>query len=34
MWNASVAVIKGTESPEDAAARMQKGLASWYEPQK
>lgn len=34
MWNASVAVIKGNESPADAAARMQKGLASWYEPQK
>lgn len=33
MWNASVAVIKGSETPEDAAARMQKGLASWYKPQ-
>lgn len=33
-WNASVAVIKGEESPEDAAARLQAGLASWYEPQK
>ncbi|MGR3444524.1 carbohydrate ABC transporter substrate-binding protein [Thalassococcus profundi] len=32
-WNASAAVIKGTESPEDAAARLQDGLASWYEPQ-
>lgn len=32
-WNASVAVIKGEESPEDAAARLQAGLASWYEPQ-
>lgn len=32
-WNASVAVIKGEESPEDAGARLQEGLASWYEPQ-
>jgi len=33
-WNASVAVIKGDETPEAAAARLQAGLASWYEPQK
>ncbi len=33
-WNASVAVIKGDESPEDAAKRLQEGLATWYEPQK
>ena len=32
-WNASVAVIKGEETPEDAGARLQEGLASWYEPQ-
>ncbi len=32
-WNASVNVIKGTESPEDAGARLQAGLASWYAPQ-
>ncbi|MEM9579323.1 MAG: ABC transporter substrate-binding protein [Pseudomonadota bacterium] len=32
-WNASVAVIKGEESPEDAGKRLQDGLASWYEPQ-
>ncbi len=32
-WNASVNVIKGSESPEAAAERLQKGLASWYEPQ-
>ncbi len=32
-WNASVAVIKGEESPEDAAKRLQDGLASWYAPQ-
>ncbi|MGI9484701.1 MAG: ABC transporter substrate-binding protein [Geminicoccaceae bacterium] len=33
-WNASVNVIKGEESPEDAGARLQDGLASWYDPQK
>lgn len=32
-WNASVAVIKGDESPEDAAKRLQDGLSSWYAPQ-
>ena len=32
-WNASVAVIKGDESPEDAGQRLQDGLASWFEPQ-
>ena len=32
-WNASVAVIKGTETPEAAAKRLQDGLASWYKPQ-
>ena len=32
-WNASVAVIKGKETPEDAAQRLQNGLASWYAPQ-
>ncbi|MCD7058816.1 ABC transporter substrate-binding protein [Pelagibacterium xiamenense] len=32
-WNASANVINGTETPEDAAARLQDGLASWYEPQ-
>ena len=33
-WNASANVIKGTETPEDAGARLQAGLSSWYEPQK
>ncbi len=33
-WNASANVIKGTETPEAAAERLQKGLASWYDPQK
>ncbi len=33
MGNASANVIKGTETPEAAAARLQKGLASWYAPQ-
>jgi len=32
-WNASANVIKGTETPEDAAKRLQDGLASWYQPQ-
>jgi raffinose/stachyose/melibiose transport system substrate-binding protein len=32
-WNASANVIKGTEAPEAAAARLQEGLASWYAPQ-
>jgi len=32
-WNASAAVIKGLETPEAAGARLQEGLASWYEPQ-
>lgn len=31
-WNASVNVIKGTETPEDAGKRLQEGLASWYAP--
>jgi raffinose/stachyose/melibiose transport system substrate-binding protein len=31
-WNASAQVIKGAESPEDAGARLQAGLASWYAP--
>ena len=32
-WNASVATIKGTETPEAAGKRLQDGLASWYKPQ-
>lgn len=32
-WNASTQVIRGAETPEDAGARLQAGLASWYEPQ-
>jgi raffinose/stachyose/melibiose transport system substrate-binding protein len=32
-WNASVATIKGAETPEAAGERLQKGLASWYAPQ-
>ncbi|MCA8883411.1 MAG: carbohydrate ABC transporter substrate-binding protein [Rhodobacteraceae bacterium] len=32
-WNASVAVIKGDETPEDAGQRLQAGLATWYAPQ-
>jgi len=33
-WGASVAAIKGTETPEAIGARLQAGLASWYAPQK
>ncbi|MDA7425650.1 ABC transporter substrate-binding protein [Thalassococcus lentus] len=32
-WGASVAAIKGTATPEELGADLQKGLASWYEPQ-
>ena len=32
-WNASVNVIKGTETPEAAGKRLQEGLSSWYGPQ-
>ncbi|QFQ86245.1 extracellular solute-binding protein [Paracoccus kondratievae] len=32
-WTASANVITGAETPEAAAERLQKGLASWYEPQ-
>jgi len=32
-WNASANVIKGTETPEAAAERLQAGLAAWYAPQ-
>ncbi len=31
-WNASAQVVKGAESPADAGARLQEGLASWYAP--
>ena len=33
-WNASAQVIRGKETPEAAGARLQEGLASWYDPQK
>ena len=33
-WNASANVVRGSETPADAAKRLQDGLASWYEPQK
>jgi raffinose/stachyose/melibiose transport system substrate-binding protein len=31
-WNASANVIRGTETPEAAAARLQQGLDSWFKP--
>jgi raffinose/stachyose/melibiose transport system substrate-binding protein len=33
LWAVSASVINGTLTPEDGAARLQEGLASWYEPQ-
>ena len=32
-WTAAANVINGTETPEQAAKKLQDGLASWYEPQ-
>ncbi|MFO1106646.1 MAG: ABC transporter substrate-binding protein [Amaricoccus sp.] len=32
-WNAAANVVRGTETPEAAAQRLQDGLASWYAPQ-
>ena len=34
MWVMSANVVNGVTTPEDAAERLQSGLASWYEPQK
>ncbi|MGV2977406.1 ABC transporter substrate-binding protein [Roseibium alexandrii] len=31
-WGASVAAIKGTETPEALGAKLQDGLTSWYAP--
>jgi len=31
-WNASAQVINGTETPEEAGARLQAGLDSWFKP--
>ncbi|XYK79681.1 MAG: ABC transporter substrate-binding protein [Labrenzia sp.] len=31
-WGASVAAIKGTETPEALGAKLQEGLSSWYAP--
>ena len=33
-WTASANVINGTETPEQAAEKLQKGLDSWYKPAK
>lgn len=33
MWVVSANVVNGTQTPEDAAAQLQKGLESWYQPQ-
>ncbi len=34
MWNVSANVLRGAQTPEEAGETLQKGLASWYEPQK
>ena len=34
LWVVSANVVNGTQTPQDAAAQLQKGLASWYAPQK
>jgi raffinose/stachyose/melibiose transport system substrate-binding protein len=33
LWAVSASVVNGTLTPEEGAARLQEGLASWYEPQ-
>ena len=33
LWVVSANVVNGTQTPQDAAAQLQKGLASWYAPQ-
>ena len=33
-WTASANVINGTQTPEDAAKKLQEGLDSWYKPAK
>jgi raffinose/stachyose/melibiose transport system substrate-binding protein len=34
LWRLSAAVINGSVTPEEAAAEIQAGLDSWYEPAK
>ena len=34
MWVETANVINGTEKPQDAAAKLQQGLDSWYKPAK
>jgi raffinose/stachyose/melibiose transport system substrate-binding protein len=34
LWNVSAQVLNGTLKPEEAAKKVQDGLASWYQPQK
>ena len=33
MWVVSANVVNGTETPQEGAAKLQEGLASWYAPQ-
>ena len=34
LWNVSAQVVNGTMKPEEAAKKVEDGLASWYEPHK
>jgi raffinose/stachyose/melibiose transport system substrate-binding protein len=34
LWNASAQVLNGTLKPEEAAKKVEDGLASWYDPHK
>lgn len=34
MWVVSANVVNGTQTPEEAAAQLQKGLEAWYKPMK
>ena len=34
LWNVSAQVLNGTMKPEEAAKKVEDGLASWYEPHK
>ena len=33
MWVVSANVVNGTQTPQEGAAQLQKGLESWYKPQ-
>ena len=33
LWNASAQILNGTQTAQEAADKVQQGLASWYDPQ-